>query len=113
MEEHHRCWRLRYADEVSFHLDTLPAELEFDAFVSVPPDTYNVKIAPTGTQNAVLDADLPMAVDVIADMVTSETGLSRLDARAAAWGADNATPALASIRDRLRKHRARLRTTLR
>ncbi len=24
VEEHHRCWRLRYADEVSFHLDTLP-----------------------------------------------------------------------------------------
>lgn len=23
-EEHNRCWRLRYADEVGFHLDTLP-----------------------------------------------------------------------------------------
>lgn len=22
--EHHRCWRLQYADEVNFHLDTLP-----------------------------------------------------------------------------------------
>jgi membrane-associated phospholipid phosphatase len=30
---------------------------------------------------------------LVADMVTSETGLSRLDASAAAWGADNATPA--------------------
>jgi hypothetical protein len=24
VEEHNRCWRLRYADEVRFHLDTLP-----------------------------------------------------------------------------------------
>jgi hypothetical protein len=24
VEEHNRCWRLRYADEVNFHLDTLP-----------------------------------------------------------------------------------------
>lgn len=24
VEEHNRCWRLRYADEVAFHLDTLP-----------------------------------------------------------------------------------------
>jgi hypothetical protein len=24
VEEHNRCWRLRYADEVSFHLDSLP-----------------------------------------------------------------------------------------
>jgi membrane-associated phospholipid phosphatase len=29
---------------------------------------------------------------LVADMVTSETGLYRLDASAAAWGADNATP---------------------
>lgn len=24
VEEHNRCWRLKYADEVNFHLDTLP-----------------------------------------------------------------------------------------
>jgi membrane-associated phospholipid phosphatase len=30
---------------------------------------------------------------LVAEMVTSETGLYRLDASAAAWGADNATPA--------------------
>jgi undecaprenyl-diphosphatase len=30
---------------------------------------------------------------LVADMITSETGLYRLDASAAAWGADNATPA--------------------
>jgi membrane-associated phospholipid phosphatase len=30
---------------------------------------------------------------LVSDMVTSETGLYRLDAAAAAWGADNATPA--------------------
>ena len=24
VEEHNRCWRLQYADEVGFHLDTLP-----------------------------------------------------------------------------------------
>jgi membrane-associated phospholipid phosphatase len=30
---------------------------------------------------------------LVSDMVTSETGLYRLDASAAAWGADNATPA--------------------
>jgi hypothetical protein len=25
LEEHHRCWRLRYADELSFHMDVVPS----------------------------------------------------------------------------------------
>ncbi len=33
---------------------------DFTDFVSVPPDTYNVKVAPAGTQNAVIDADLEL-----------------------------------------------------
>ncbi len=33
---------------------------DFTDFVSVPPDTYNVKVAPSGTQNAVIDADLDL-----------------------------------------------------
>jgi membrane-associated phospholipid phosphatase len=34
-----------------------------------------------------------LAFGLVSDMVTSETGLYRLDASAAAWGAENATPA--------------------
>ena len=34
---------------------------EFTPFVNVPPDSYNVKVAPTGTQNTVLEADLDLA----------------------------------------------------
>jgi hypothetical protein len=32
-EEKNRCWRLRYADEVKFHLDSLPSLLEEEDFV--------------------------------------------------------------------------------
>jgi hypothetical protein len=31
VEEHNRCWRLRYSDEVAFHLDTLPCIPEDEA----------------------------------------------------------------------------------
>lgn len=31
--EHNRCWRLQYADEVNFHLDTLPCVPEEEAFI--------------------------------------------------------------------------------
>ena len=33
VEEHNRCWRLQYADEVEFHLDTLPCVPEEGAVV--------------------------------------------------------------------------------
>jgi len=33
VEEHNRCWRLRYSDEVSFHLDTLPCIPEEEAII--------------------------------------------------------------------------------
>ena len=53
VEEHNRCWRLQYADEVSFHLDTLPCVPE-DAEVvrslvafGVPPDWAGRAIAIT------------------------------------------------------------------
>lgn len=53
VEEHNRCWRLQYADEVSFHLDTLPCVPE-DAEVvrrlvtlGVPPDLAGRTIAIT------------------------------------------------------------------
>lgn len=53
VEEHNRCWRLQYADEVGFHLDTLPCVPE-DAEVvrrlveaGVPPDWANRAIAIT------------------------------------------------------------------
>lgn len=32
--EHNRCWRLQYADEVAFHLDTLPCVPENDMIVA-------------------------------------------------------------------------------
>lgn len=33
LEEKHRCWRLKYRDEVSFHLDSLPSVPANEAFV--------------------------------------------------------------------------------
>lgn len=52
-EEHNRCWRLQYADEVGFHLDTLPCVPEDAAVVrrltdlGVPPDLAGRAIAIT------------------------------------------------------------------
>lgn len=52
-EEHNRCWRLRYADEVSFHLDTLPCVPEEVEFIrqlleqKIPSDLANRAIAIT------------------------------------------------------------------
>ncbi|MEX0613996.1 MAG: nucleotidyltransferase [Pirellulales bacterium] len=52
-EEHNRCWRLRYADEVSFHLDTLPCVPELGEVIrylleqQVPSDLANRAIAIT------------------------------------------------------------------
>jgi hypothetical protein len=53
VEEHNRCWRLQYADEVGFHLDTLPCVPEDAAVVrrltglGVPPDLAGRAIAIT------------------------------------------------------------------
>lgn len=52
-EEHNRCWRLQYADEVGFHLDTLPCVPEDTQAVQrlvragVPPDWAGRAIAIT------------------------------------------------------------------
>jgi hypothetical protein len=53
VREHHRCWRLRYADDVNFHLDTLPCVPEEAAVidrlkqVSVAPDLARRAVAIT------------------------------------------------------------------
>lgn len=53
VEEHNRCWRLRYADEVGFHLDTLPCVPEDAAVIrrltdlGVPLDLADRAIAIT------------------------------------------------------------------
>lgn len=53
VEEHNRCWRLVYADDVNFHLDTLPCVPEDFAFVQsliargVPMHLANCAIAIT------------------------------------------------------------------
>ncbi len=53
IEEKHRCWRLRYADEINFHLDTLPSLPEDPARIAwlcakgVPPDLASRAIAIT------------------------------------------------------------------
>lgn len=52
--EHHRCWRLRYADEVSFHLDTLPCVPE-DA--GVKERLTGVSVAPDLARRAVAITD--------------------------------------------------------
>lgn len=52
-EEHNRCWRLRYADEATFHLDTLPCVPQDPAVVrrltdaGVPPDLAGRAVAIT------------------------------------------------------------------
>ena len=53
VEEHNRCWRLRYADDVNFHLDTLPCVPEEAALIlrliaaGVPEDLARRAIAIT------------------------------------------------------------------
>jgi hypothetical protein len=53
VEEKDRCWRLEYADEASFHLDTLPSLPEDDAVINaivargVPPELANQAVAIT------------------------------------------------------------------
>lgn len=53
VEEKHRCWRLRYADEINFHLDTLPSLPEDQARIAwlcsqrVPADLAGRAIAIT------------------------------------------------------------------
>jgi hypothetical protein len=53
VEEHNRCWRLCYADEVSFHLDTLPCVPEEAAIIlrltaaGVPDDLARRAVAIT------------------------------------------------------------------
>jgi hypothetical protein len=68
IEERKRVWRLHYADEVSFHIDVLPAIPEHAAFKSalvkagVPADLADVALAITckeHTSYAVLSNDWP------------------------------------------------------
>ena len=53
VQEKHRCWRLLYADEANFHLDTLPCLPEDDTVISalaahgVPPDLARRAVAIT------------------------------------------------------------------
>jgi hypothetical protein len=53
VEEKHRCWRVRYADEINFHLDTLPSLPEDQARIAwlrsqgVPADLASRAIAIT------------------------------------------------------------------
>ena len=60
-EEKNRCWRLKYADEVSFHLDTLPSVPEDPAriaallAVGVPRDLAERAIAITDRRHPLYD----------------------------------------------------------
>lgn len=53
-EEHNRCWRLRYADEVYFHLDTLPCVPDE---IVVIQGLVNAGVAPELAQRAVAITD--------------------------------------------------------
>jgi hypothetical protein len=65
-EEKNRCWRLNYADEVSFHMDILPVIPEDQAFIAllqqlgVPYDLAKTAVAITDKRHpkyAVIDPD--------------------------------------------------------
>jgi len=58
MEEKHRCWRLQYEDELSFHMDTVP---------SIPEEAQQTRILTEGMIKAGSAADL-------AENVTSHAG---------------------------------------
>ena len=53
VEEHNRCWRVPYSDEVPFHLDTLPcvpeepAEIQLVVSLGVPASLAGLMIAIT------------------------------------------------------------------
>jgi hypothetical protein len=53
IEEHNRCWRVRYSDEVSFHLDSLPCVPETRQIIeivkgrAVPPALADLAVAIT------------------------------------------------------------------
>jgi hypothetical protein len=57
-EEKYRCWRLNYADDVSFHMDILPCVPEDVSFVQqlarlgVPPELAAMAVAITDTRHA-------------------------------------------------------------
>jgi hypothetical protein len=52
--EHNRCWRLQYADEVNFHLDTLPCVPEDAAVIA---KITRASVAPELAQRAVAITD--------------------------------------------------------
>ena len=58
VEEHNRCWRLQYADEVNFHLDTLPCVPEEAAIIlrltaaGVPQDLARRAVAITDRRHS-------------------------------------------------------------
>ncbi len=67
-EEKKRCWRLNYADDVSFHMDILPAIPDDDAFKAslalhgVPKGLADFAVAITDKEHAkyeVIDTDWP------------------------------------------------------
>jgi hypothetical protein len=65
VEEKDRCWRLVYADEVSFHLDTLPCVPEQQAVIlaltsrGVPPELAALAIAITDRRHPQYDQITP------------------------------------------------------
>jgi hypothetical protein len=70
IEEKNRCWRLRYADEVNFHLDSLPSVPEDAARIAalvaagVPPDLASRAVAITDRRHPLYD-------QITADLLSS------------------------------------------
>ena len=67
-KEKNRCWRLNYADDISFHMDILPSIPEDQAFIArleqlgVPHDLAKTAVAITDKRHpkyAVIDPDWP------------------------------------------------------
>lgn len=63
-EEKNRCWRLRYADSVNFHLDAVP---------SIPEDATQKKIIREGMVRMGATANLADATSSLAGAITDKT----------------------------------------
>ncbi|MFO7559946.1 MAG: nucleotidyltransferase [Desulfobacterales bacterium] len=64
-EEKHRCWRLKYADKLKFHLDTVP---------SIPENTYRIGVI----NEAMVSAGTPAALSALVASLTGAITDNRL-----------------------------------
>lgn len=79
LEEKHRCWRLQYSDEMSFHLDTVP---------SIPEDSKQADLLARAMMGAGAAKDLANRVSAHAGAIT-DNRLPNYDVISATWRISN------------------------